>query len=337
MTLLTTTTRRRQNPDLIADMLYEKNQAIEDLDFDRAELIYNEIQKEVSRRAEDDFAKIKLKISELIKPIQKNYINSINQLRDERKQKDTDNHADYMMKTASENQFHMKDITNIEEEKENQISSVEIDLTEYNQLISKAKTEAISANFDNARKLKEQAETKRISAENNVIEELTNQYNDRIAEANSKHETYLKKLLQNYYESQRIINDDYESRIKSLQKQMKNDLSIIFEKTEAETKALSASKEDSKKMIDFLHEKHKTIENQILNEEGISIKDNDTTNDTVFITEHRPTTSRVPKTAVTARNLYLSTPRRSLKASTSNNIRSMTTRGKLTVPKSVFF
>ena len=118
---------------------------------------------------------------------------------------------------------------------------------------------------------------------------------------------------------------------------MKNDLSIIFEKAEAETKALSASKEDSKKMIDFLHEKHKTIENQILNEEGISIKDNDTTNDTVFITEHRPTTSRVPKTAVTARNLYLSTPRRSLKASTSNNIRSMTTRGKLTVPKSVFF
>lgn len=338
MTLLFTgTLKRRQNPDILADMMYERNQAIENLDFDRAENIHNEIQKEVTRRAEDDFARIKLNISESIKPIQKKYTLAITQLKNDRFKKEHENHSTYMMKIASENQFYNAEVAKLEELMNNQIESIEIDLTEYDAIIQQAKSAAISHNFDDARKLKEQAETLKNSQENNVKDSLTEQYNSQIAEASARHEQLLKKLMQNFYENQRSNSNEFDECLQKAQNEMKSSLALVFQRAEAETKALTASKEVTDKMLKYLHEKNKTLEQQIINEQPISMKDSDESADSVFITQNRPMTARVAKTATTPRNFTVSTPRRSLNRVSLNSPRASTTRGKLTLPKSVFF
>ena len=54
-----------KNPDILDELNSEKIKAIPELDFDKAEELYNKIQEEISRRNTDSFAQFLLELSDI--------------------------------------------------------------------------------------------------------------------------------------------------------------------------------------------------------------------------------------------------------------------------------
>ena len=250
---LKTLALKQYDTDIIAELTSEKNKAIEDLDFEKAEQVYNEIQKEISRRSTDSFAEILLNLSNSVSRLEEEYQKEVNNFAKNQQQKETKMRDAYKNTLSQYREEKDNKIKELEGQKQTKLSNPELDLTEYNEIISRAKQEAGKANFRGAKELKSEAlyakqrEIERVSG--NIEEEF--KVNCKGAEdefANRANSLKLKHMQEIY---------DFHSRNESAKQQMKNDtlskLRVIYHKIEANVQALTSSDKEKKDMHDKIH------------------------------------------------------------------------------------
>ena len=294
---------KKTNTDIIAELTTEKNKAIEDLDFEKAERVYNEIQKEISRRSIDSFAQILLRLSDSVQNLEEKYRNEILNYSSKYQTEQKQLKEDYSTNLTRIQKEKESKIEELEQSKQYKLTNLSLDLTEYNEIITKAKYEASKANFRAAKELKAEALTVKQRETEKASGDVLYELEASTKEAEDTYNTNLNSLklrhLQNLYNSRHKFEETC--------RQMKNDclseMRTIYHKAEANVQALTASDKEKSDMQEKIHQRFEEDVTRISSynppEESAPRAEKENSaqpaKQSFFVTAPRPMTARSPK------------------------------------------
>ena len=333
-------TTKTKEIDIIADLTSEKNRAIEELDFDKAEQVYKEIQKEYSRRSEDSFALISMEVSDSVLSAEENYKMKFQRITDSQENEENKLKSNYYNITAEMQRELDQKIRYFREIKDKKLSNLEPDFTKYYALIEQAKRAASKADFAKARELKNEAENMKKDALASSAENVEKEFNENCKNAEDEYKARKDELKRKHYEELYTRQNTYKLEIEKLRNDTLSHIKLCYQKSEAMVHTLTTSEEDKNQMIDKLKVKFREDTNRINEFKFVAKKkiiEPESKKDEFFVTAPRPRTARTPRRQFgnTTRNVE----RKETKTPKKSTRISFTARQspRIVTPKSVFF
>jgi hypothetical protein len=146
------------NQDILSDLHFQKQQAIDALDFEGAHGIYDQIQNQIANQARQAIANIRASSCNRLKKTQSDFRHLLEDLAEEKRVLDTRLYSHFQVLFEQTRTDHINQLIDLEKERGlTLLSESEREIEEQIELVEQAKQAAIDSDFDAAIRLRTQA------------------------------------------------------------------------------------------------------------------------------------------------------------------------------------
>jgi hypothetical protein len=146
------------NQDVLSDLHYRKQQAIDALDLEKAHQIYDELQEEIANQARRSISNIRQNSCRILKQAQSDFRQFLANLAEEKRTLDTRLFSEFQVLFEQTRADHINQIIDLEKERGlTLISESEREIEEQIVLLERAKQAAVDSDFETAIRLKSEA------------------------------------------------------------------------------------------------------------------------------------------------------------------------------------
>lgn len=144
--------------DDLSELHQKKQNAIDALDFETAEYYYNEIQNQISKRAQSQIEEIHHETIRELQRIQRNHKQLLEDLAEEKRKSDVRLYTKYQVLFQETQDDHIKQLMDLEKDRGiTLLEESEREIPEQIELLNQAKKEAFLSRFEKAKQLRQEA------------------------------------------------------------------------------------------------------------------------------------------------------------------------------------
>jgi hypothetical protein len=255
------------NQDVLSDLHFEKQQAIDALDFEKAHSIYDEIQSQIASQARQAISDIRASSRKRLRKTQSDFRQLLERLAEEKRVLDARRYSQFEVSFEQTRADHINQLTDLEKERGlTLLSESEREITEQIVLLEQAKQAAVDSDFDGAICLRSEARAvgqaeltrRRMAVEDYFKEakaELLAQQQSELDEIAAMHQDRLTRERNENQQKQSEATDDFHIAVEHL----RNETRVRIRALRAEDSLRADATQEALAELDDLMEEFGTL------------------------------------------------------------------------------